>query len=69
MAKTAHRLAAAASDAWKANGASKAMAAATMQINANAANKTDKPASPWVIDFAVSNRFMPGASSRKWHSE
>jgi hypothetical protein len=47
------RLAAQASDAWKANAVSSAIAAAKRQRNAVAAKIIARPASPSVIDFAV----------------
>src|SRR5581483_466223 len=53
MKNTAARLAAALSPAWKAKGASSALAEAITQRNAVTANTTAKPLSPGVIDFEI----------------
>ncbi|BAL78431.1 hypothetical protein S23_52370 [Bradyrhizobium cosmicum] len=55
---TAAMLAAAPSAAWKANGASSALAAAITQRKAVTANTTARPLSPMVMDFEMEGWLM-----------
>src|ERR1700757_4452212 len=58
MTKTAAMLAAALSDAWKANGASSALAAATTPRKAQTANTTARPLFPTVMDLEMEGWLM-----------
>ena len=58
IAKATARLAAAPSEAWKANAVSRALAAAIKQTNAAAEKNAVRPASPWVIHFMDRDWFI-----------
>src|SRR5512139_1552036 len=64
MTKTAAALAAALREAWKANGASSALAAAITQRKAVTANNAARPLSPMVIDLEMEGWLMRILSER-----
>ncbi len=64
MQKTAARLAAALSAAWKAKGASSALAEAITQRKAVTANTTARPLSPDVMDLEMEGWLMRILSER-----
>ncbi|GAB9073982.1 hypothetical protein BDS110ZK4_07740 [Bradyrhizobium diazoefficiens] len=64
MQNTAATLAAALSAAWKAKGASSALAAAITQRKAVAANTTARPLSPMVMDLEMEGWLMRILSER-----
>src|SRR4051812_29147528 len=65
MQNTAARLAAALSAAWKAKGASTALAAAITQMKAVTANTTARPLSPVVIDLEMEGWLIADSLSKE----
>src|SRR4051794_8084255 len=65
MQKTAARLAKAPSAAWKAKGASSALAEAITQRKAVTANRTARPLSPDVMDFEMEGWFIADSLSKE----